>query len=77
MTAAHASPRPSGILPPVSPEPIAERGLLAPAAVPVLREIRERNALLFDFVLKRSVAARGRRFDRAVFETRAFFVEPG
>jgi mannonate dehydratase len=64
-----------GILPLVSPELIAQRGLLAPDAVPVLREIREHNALLFDFVLKRSVAAGGVRFDRTVFETRRFFAE--
>jgi mannonate dehydratase len=65
-----------GILPLVSPDLIAERGLLAPEAVPVLREIREYNALLFDFVLKRSVEAGGKRFGRTVFETRPFFVNP-
>jgi uncharacterized protein len=63
-----------GILPLVSPDLIAERGLLPPAAVPVLREIREHNALLFDFVLKRSLEAGGMRFERSVFETRPFFV---
>lgn len=63
-----------GIVPLVSPELLAERGLLARDAVGVLREIREHNALLFDFVLKRSVAAKGVRFPRGVFETRPFFV---
>jgi mannonate dehydratase len=63
-----------GILPLVSPDLLAERGLLARDAVPVLREIREHNALLFDFVLKRSVASRGARLPRSVFETRPFFL---
>jgi uncharacterized protein len=63
-----------GILPLVSPDLLAERGLLARDAVPVLREIREHNALLFDFVLKRSVASNGARLPRSVFETRPFFL---
>lgn len=65
-----------GILPLISPDLLAERGMLTPDAVPVLRNIREHNPLLFDFVLKRSVASNGARFGRSVFETRAFFVNP-
>ncbi len=65
-----------GILPLVSPDLLAERGLLTPEAVPLLRSIREHNALLFDFVLKRSVASNGARFGNGVFETRSFFVNP-
>ena len=65
-----------GILPLVSPDLIAERGLIAAEAVPVLREIREHNVLLFDFVLKRSVESGGTRFGRTVFETRSFFADP-
>ena len=53
---------------------IARKGLLPPEAVPVLREIREHNALLFDFVLKRSLASNGRGFARGVFETQPFFL---
>ncbi|MEO8675693.1 MAG: hypothetical protein ABI569_08940 [Casimicrobiaceae bacterium] len=45
-------------------------------AVPVLREIREQNALPFDFVLKRSLASGGARFPRGVFETQPFFFDP-
>jgi mannonate dehydratase len=63
-----------GILPLVSPDLLIERGLLTPESAPVLREIREHNALLFDFVLKRTVASNGARFGRSVFETRSFFV---
>lgn len=65
-----------GILPLIAPDSMAERGLLGPDAVPVLREIREHNALLFDFVLKRSLASHGAGFARSVFETRPFFVNP-
>jgi uncharacterized protein len=65
-----------GILPLISPDLLAERGLLAREAVPVLREIREHNPLLFDFVLKRSVVSGGARFGRTVFETRPFFDNP-
>ena len=41
-----------------------QRGLLDPAAVAPLREIRDHNALLFDFVLKRSLAQQRRRASR-------------
>jgi mannonate dehydratase len=52
---------------------LADAGLLDAAAVPVLAAIREHNPLLFDFVLKRSLAAGGRRWPAAVFETRRHF----
>jgi mannonate dehydratase len=63
-----------GILPLVSLDALAGRGLLDSEAVAPLREIREHNALLFDMVLKRSLHHRGARFSRDVFETRAFFL---
>ncbi len=47
--------------------------LIAPAAAPVLREIRLYNPLLFDFVLKRSLESNGKRFAPRVFQTRGFF----
>ena len=47
--------------------------LIAPAAAPVLREIRLHNPLLFDFVLKRSLDSNGTRFAPRVFRTRGFF----
>lgn len=62
-----------GILPLFSPKRIAAEGLLAEGLVPVLSEIRKRNPLLFDFVLKRNLAWRGRKFPARVFETRNFF----
>jgi len=39
----------------------------------VLAAIREHNALLFDFVLKRHLKSGGKRFSAGVFETRPFF----
>ena len=65
-----------GIPPLISPDLLAQRGWLPSDAVPVLREIREHNALLFDFVLKRSLASGSARFPRGVFETRPFFFDP-
>lgn len=65
-----------GVLPLVALDRFVARGMLAAAAVPVLRGIRDHNAILFDFVLKRALHARGReaaRFPAAVFESRRHF----
>jgi mannonate dehydratase len=62
-----------GIPPLVSLNDFVARGLLEPPAVPVLRAIRDHSALLFDLVLKRSLARNGTRFPASVFETRPFF----
>ena len=63
-----------GILPLFSPKAFAAEGLIDPALVPVLRELREANPLMFDFVLKRSLSSRGAKFPASAFETRGFFV---
>jgi mannonate dehydratase len=65
-----------GVLPLISLPALVERGLLDPAAAAPLKEIRDHNALLFDFVLKRSLVNNGAGFARSVFETRPFFVSP-
>lgn len=62
-----------GVMPVVSIKHFVELGLLAPDAVPVLRDLRHANPLLFDFVLKRSLRRNGRALPTSVFETRAFF----
>jgi len=62
-----------GLMPIFSVEFIVSLGLLDPAAGPVLSEIRTHNPLLFDFVLKRSLRAGGRRLAASVFHTRRFF----
>jgi mannonate dehydratase len=65
-----------GVLPLVSLPLLVERGLLDPAAAATLKEIRDHNVLMFDFVLKRSLVNNGAAFARPVFETRPFFDPP-
>lgn len=62
-----------GIMPVVSVDHFVRLGLLADGDVPVLRELRRHNPLLFDFVLKRSLKSGTARFGGRVFETRRFF----
>ena len=62
-----------GVMPIFSVDYLVSLKLIAPAAAPVLREIRAYNPLLFDFVLKRHLRSNGRAFSRRVFETRRFF----
>ena len=62
-----------GVMPILSVDYLVSLGLLEASAAPVLREIRSHNVLLFDFVVKRNLRSRGKRFARGVFETRPFF----
>lgn len=62
-----------GVMPLISPREFAARDMLAQSAVPVLDRVRQHNPLLFDFVLKRHLHSRGRRFAPGVFATRDFF----
>jgi len=62
-----------GVMPIFSTDYLVSLGLLDEGAAPVLREIREHNPLLYDFVLKRSLRSRGKRFSAGVFQTRGFF----
>jgi len=62
-----------GVMPIYSVDYLVSLKLLDAAAAPVLREIRLHNALLFDFVLKRSLRSNGKRFGAGVFQTRSFF----
>jgi mannonate dehydratase len=63
-----------GIMPLFSLDFLASLGLIEESAKPVLRELREHNALLFDFVLKRHLRSNGKALSGSVFETRRFFV---
>jgi mannonate dehydratase len=54
-----------------------QAGMLAESALPALRELRQVNPLMFDFVLKRSLAWQGARLPASVFETRPFFSAAG
>ena len=65
-----------GVVPLLSLPALVDRGFLHVAAVEPLRQLREHNALLFDFVLKRSLSHRGAVFAPEVFATRPFFFRP-
>jgi len=62
-----------GVVPLVSPRRFVAQGYLTEAQARILSEIRRYNALLFDFVLKRSLVSGGRRFMPVVFESRRVF----
>ncbi len=62
-----------GVMPLFSVDYLVSLGLLEASAAPLLKEIRTRDQLLFDFVLKRHLRANGKSFARGVFETRNFF----
>jgi mannonate dehydratase len=62
-----------GVKPLFSLDGLVKQGVLDKACVPILAGLRETNALLFDFVLKRCLAVDGRRFPDVTFETRGFF----
>ena len=62
-----------GIMPLFSMDAMVRDGVLDASVVPELRALREVNALLFDFTLKRHLRYRGARIPDSVFETRDFF----
>jgi uncharacterized protein len=62
-----------GVVPLVSLEALASAQLLDAAAVEPLARLREYNVLLYDFVLKRSLAVGGQAFAASIFETAPFF----
>jgi len=62
-----------GIMPLFSVEYLVSLGLVQESARSVLREIRDYNPLLFDFVLKRHLRSNGRALSKNIFETRPFF----
>ncbi len=62
-----------GVVPLIAMQALVDRQWLDPAAVEPLRRLREYNVLLFDFVLKRSLAMHGQGFPPSVFETAPYF----
>ncbi|MEQ1592995.1 MAG: amidohydrolase [Thiobacillaceae bacterium] len=65
-----------GVMPLFSVKRIAAAGLIPERAVAPLNDLRQHNALLFDFVLKRTLSWQGSRFPAHVFETRHVFSWP-
>jgi mannonate dehydratase len=55
---------------------LVDAGYLEEPEAAVLSAIRRYNALLFDFVLKRTIQVGGRRFAPAAFHTRQVFAKP-
>lgn len=62
------------VMPLYSAQRLADSGLLDPAAVTPLRDVVERNPLLFDFVLKSYLSLVHARLSEAVFGTRLAFM---
>ena len=62
-----------GVVPIISLRRFVQQRFLTDAQAQVLSEIRRYNALLFDFVLKRSLVSDGQRFMPVVFESRRVF----
>lgn len=62
-----------GILPIYLLKALVRAGLLKADDAEVLHAIRRHNPLLFDFVMKRSLAWNGNKFGAVCFETRSFF----
>jgi predicted TIM-barrel fold metal-dependent hydrolase len=62
-----------GVMPLFSVDYLVSLGLVQESTTPVLRDIREHNPLLFDFVLKRQLRSSGKSLANSVFETRPFF----
>jgi len=62
-----------GVFPLYSVNYMVEQGYIDRNSAPLLQGLREYNPLLFDFVLKRSLRAGGKRLAAAIFETRNFF----
>ncbi len=62
-----------GVMPIFSVDYLVSLKLIDERSVPVLKEIRLHNPLLFDFVVKRQLRFQGKAFAARVFETRKFF----
>ena len=63
-----------GVMPLFSVKRIAASGLIPEDAVAPLNTLRHHNPLLFDFVLKRTLAWQGKRFPVNAFETKSMFM---
>jgi mannonate dehydratase len=65
------------VVPLIDLRKLVARGLLDERMAEPLRQLRHVNVLLFDFVLKRTLALNGQRFASEVFETAPFFARNG
>lgn len=62
-----------GVMPLFSTQTMHDAGYLEKSAIEPLKEIRRHNPILYDFVLKRHLSWKGKRFSPSIFESRDFF----
>jgi len=62
-----------GVMPLFSPSLLVRQGFLTPEHADFLSHLRQYNALLFDFALKRLLSYQGHTFDPMVFATQRLF----
>ena len=62
-----------GVMPLFSVDGLVDRGWLTAGEADVIRQLRDYNPLLFDFVLKRSLRIGGARLSDCIFESRPLF----
>ena len=62
-----------GVVPLISLRKLSARGFLGEAEAKVLNEVRKHNAILFDFMLKRSLRSGGMGFSPGIFESRRIY----
>lgn len=63
-----------GVMPLFSVDTLIERKWLAAKEAAIIKQLREYNPLVFDFVLKRTLRIHGRHLPDAIFETGKFFL---
>ncbi len=62
-----------GVIPLISLNKLIRQGLLAETAAELLNEVRRHNAILFDFMLKRSLRSGNKSFSPGIFESRRVY----
>jgi mannonate dehydratase len=62
-----------GVMPLFSTKIMARKGFLDEKLVEPLKEIRTFNPILYDFLLKRHLHWKGKRFSLTIFESELFF----
>ena len=66
-----------GVIPLISPGKLRRQGFLGEDAVRILEQVRQHNAILFDFMLKRQLRSGGKSFAPEIFESRRVYGEAG
>jgi len=62
-----------GVMPLFSTQTLHDTGYLKAEAIEPLTELRRFNPVLYDFVLKRHLTWKGKRFATSIFESKSFF----